>query len=222
MKNLRVFSRCLLVSISLVSVLFLSSCEKATKKRTYDELQAQSARDPQQLLQEMIARGEDPHAFMQTHPAMTDSMRESTESPIIWKVPAGWQEKVASGMRLASFASKTDYSIDVSIISLSGAAGGVAANINRWMNQMHLAPLNEGELNQFLSKQEKFTTENGLSVMIVDFSPLLPKDQSLSSILAGIVELPEQTIFVKMTWTRGEIDENRGSFRELCQSLKIR
>ena len=284
MKNLQMFPRCLLGGVSFAVVFTLSSCEKPIQKRTYDEvvtfqdqkedgMRAQALRDPHQLLQEMIARGEDPHAFMQTHPTMTESLRESTESPISWKVPAGWKEKAAGGMRLASFTSPTDSNLDISIVSLSGAAGGVSANINRWMNQMHLVPLNEEELNQFLSQQEKFTTENGLIVTMVDFSALLPEgDQSLSrsypkiskslsfpnalignpdeamtgppttpilaftrkhggggdnfgissSMLAAIIQLPDKTIFVKMMGTIGEINKHRGSFRELCQSLKIR
>ena len=229
-----------------------------------DELRSQTVRDPHQLLEEMIARGEDPHAFLKTQP-MTDSMSESNENNVSlrggtffsddeaiyskkiassrlknvgtrndtnnlsdkilvsWMVPAGWKEKAAGGMRLASFVSETDPNLDVSIVSLNGIAGGVEANINRWMNQMHLASLNEEEQDLFLSKQEKFITENGLSVRMVDFSTLLPEgDQSLPSMLSAIIQLPDKTVFVKMTGTMEEINKNREPFRELCQSLKIR
>ena len=214
MKNLQIFGRCFIVCIGFPVVLSLSSCEKADQKRTYEEVVTQTIQDPQKLLHEMIARGEDPHAFLKAQPM------NNTSAPVTWNVPAGWKEKPAGGMRLASFTSETD-TVDISIVSLSGEAGGVSANINRWLGQLHLPAFNDEALQQFLSKQEKFTSSGGLLVTMVDFATFVTEDdQSLPGMLAAIIQLSDQTVFVKMTGTIGEINKNRELFRELCRSIR--
>lgn len=221
MKNLKTFAKYFIVCGGFAVLVGLSSCEKAEQKRTYEEVVTQPPPDPQKLLQEMIARGEDPHAFLNTHPMNEENVSKDTHAPVTWKVPGGWKEKTAGGMRLASFISETDPHLDVSIVSLSGEAGGISANINRWLGQLHLPVFDDATLQPFLSKQEKFFSDGGLLVTLVDFSALLPKDdQSLPGMLAAIVELSDQTVFVKMTGTIGEINKNRELFRKLCQSLK--
>jgi len=200
MKNLRIFARCLIGCVSFAVVFILSSCEKVNQKRTYEEVVT---------VQEQ-----------KSNETAVASFSSEEKSPFNWSIPDGWKEKPAGGMRLASFTSETDAHLDVSIVSLSGAAGGVSANINRWLGQLHLSAFNDEILQQFLSKQEKFTTAAGLFVTMVDFSALMPEDnQSLPSMLAAIIQLSNQTVFVKMTGTVGEINKNRELFRELCRSV---
>lgn len=234
MKNLQVFARYFFGCISFLVVFILTSCEKVNQKRTYeevvtsqeqknDETTSQSIQDPHELLQEMIARGEDPHAFLKAQP-MTDSMGDSTESPVTWKVPDGWKEGPGGGMRLASFRSNQDPGIDVSIVSLGGMAGGVSANVSRWMNQLHLPALTEEELNKFLAKQKKFKTDSGLPVTLIDLTMLQEKEDQKTQpgMLAALIEIPNKTVFVKMTGTVDEIDRNREAFQDLCRSLKVK
>ena len=226
MKNLQVFVRYFLGCVSCAVILTLPSCEQANQKRTYEEV---VVRDPHQLLQEMIARGEDPHAFMKTHPLpevvpSTTPFSFGKETPVSWSIPDGWKEKPAGGMRLASFGSDQDPGIDVSIVSLGGMAGGVSANVNRWLKQIHLPSLDEEAFNQFLSKQKKFKTESGLAVTLIDLTMLQAREDNNTQpgMLAAMVEIPGRTVFVKMTGTVEEIDKNREAFRELCESLRVK
>lgn len=257
------------------AILLTSSCEKQESKHRYEEISSppslvqspSTQNDPQQLLKEMLARGEDPHAllqssstqadphqllkemlargedphafmrdgqkgedphaFLQNNQMNKDMMQEVqlpphiSESPVLWNIPLGWVEKPGSGMRLASFASESYPGLDVSIVSLGGAAGGLSANINRWLNQIKLPEMKEESLDQFLNKQEKFASEGNLSVMLVDLTSLqIDADPAIPSILAGVVQGADSTIFVKMTGTIADINKNRDAFKALCRSLK--
>ena len=39
--------------------------------------------------------------------------------------------------------------------------------------------------------------------------------------VATVITLPDMTVFVKMTGTRGAILENKDKFETLCESLKL-
>ncbi len=143
--------------------------------------------------------------------------------PLSWQTPDGWTQKSGGNLRLASFKSKNDTSLDVSIVALGGVAGGISANINRWLKQINRPEMNEEELNQFLAKQEQMTSMDGLKIAVVDLTGLQPqRDSSAPSLLAATLELQDRTVFVKMAGTLAEIEKNRGAFRSLCQSLKVK
>src|SRR5690348_14275732 len=58
----------------------------------------------------------------------------ATPGQIHWRLPEGWQEQAPSAMRLGSFliVGKNGQKADVSVVPLTGDAGGDLANINRW------------------------------------------------------------------------------------------
>ena len=62
-----------------------------------------------------------------------------------WVVPSGWEEQAPSQMRVGSFLIKSPEgkTVDVSVVPLSGAAGGDLSNINRWRGQIQLSPIDE-------------------------------------------------------------------------------
>jgi hypothetical protein len=63
--------------------------------------------------------------------------------PIKWKAPEGWTEVPPSSMRYASFSASSDEGgkIDISVVTFPGDGGSDADNINRWRQQMGLAPV---------------------------------------------------------------------------------
>ena len=252
------------IFLVVLIIFFLISCEKSSEKRIYEEIRIQPSQtvvqtpdsqallqemiargqdphamlkkgdvftdDAKQKLQEMIARGEDPHAFMKTAPhanpmPMTDEIAKTfiQNSPIDWSTPSEWIVKQGSGMRLVSFTTKENSSLDVSIVALGGQAGGLSANINRWLKQINLPEMSEADLQNFLAQQKKFTSAGGLEVTLLDFPSLQKNTQDKTpSMLAAIIGLNDQTVFVKMTGTLSEIERNRTIFASLCQSLKSR
>ncbi len=62
---------------------------------------------------------------------------------IKWEAPEGWTEVPPSSMRYASFSASSDEGgkIDISIVTFAGDGGSDVDNINRWREQMGLAPV---------------------------------------------------------------------------------
>lgn len=190
--------------------------------------------DAYQKLKEMQAKGEDPHAMIRGLPhSSTEAppMGELTPQilaskanlPLQWRTPDSWQEKSAGDMRLAAFGRSDDPGLDISIISLSGNAGGFSANINRWLGQIELPPMDEAKIQSFLGGQQKFKTKDGTPIQVVDLSGLQNSpDSSTPSILAAIVQTPSRTLFVKMSGPYESIQKNRDQFKMLCESLQVK
>ena len=62
--------------------------------------------------------------------------------PIAWNVPAGWTQQPGSDMRVATLLPPAAAGkAELSIIQLSGDAGGDLANVNRWRGQLGLEPV---------------------------------------------------------------------------------
>ena len=76
---------------------------------------------------------------------LPSSPQWSCRPPHAWTAPAGWIEQAASGFRKGSFLvrDKDGKTADVSVISFPEAAGGLLANVNRWRNQLKLAPISD-------------------------------------------------------------------------------
>lgn len=71
--------------------------------------------------------------------AKSDGMEAPASTALRWKDPAGWTREAGSGMRVASY--RLPGGVEVTVISLSGTAGGDLANVNRWRGQMGQADI---------------------------------------------------------------------------------
>jgi hypothetical protein len=92
-------------------------------------------------------------AMPATMPADLPAPDNSGLPPIKYVLPAGWQEKPASQMRVASFGISEDgKNADVSVIPLGGMAGGDFANVNRWRGQVGLPSLADDEIAKLAEK----------------------------------------------------------------------
>lgn len=155
----------------------------------------------------------------------TQKMLEASVArpPLSWTTPQGWQETPGSGMRLVNFASADkDSPVECTIISLGGQAGGLESNAARWMKQVNIDVPAQAELEKFFAAQKKIKTKDGFDATIIDLTQLQSKDDLKSpSMVATIIALPDMTVFVKMTGTRGAVLKNKEEFETLCQSLKL-
>jgi hypothetical protein len=72
------------------------------------------------------------------------------DPPLTWKVPEGWsQEKGGSELRYATFRlgpKEDSLELTVTRLGREGQAGDILANVNRWRQQIGLAPVDEKEL----------------------------------------------------------------------------
>ncbi len=79
-----------------------------------------------------------------------------------WDLPVGWQEQPGSGMRYATV-NVGSAGLDISVISLP-APQDLLANVNRWRNQLQLAPISE----QQLSEQVERIAASGFEATFID------------------------------------------------------
>lgn len=142
-------------------------------------------------------------------------------APLQYKLPAGWEEKPLSPMRLASFKATAPNGkvADVSIVALPGIAGGDLANVNRWRGQVQLAPIDENTL----AKSAEHVQANGHDYLVVDLvsdGPVGPT-QEKQRILAAILDEKGQAWFIKMTGEDAAVAAQKSAFTDFLRSLRI-
>ncbi|MCG3204711.1 MAG: hypothetical protein KCHDKBKB_01427 [Elusimicrobia bacterium] len=140
---------------------------------------------------------------------------------IEWTTPSGWKEQPPSSMRVASFliTSSDGREADVSVIPLSGEAGGDLPNINRWRDQLKLGPLSEGEL----ETQSQIVQVGKRKMRLVNFVSEYPliKDQYKQRILAAIFHQGSQSWFFKMMGEDVLVQNSKPAFIQFLSSLNV-
>jgi hypothetical protein len=153
---------------------------------------------------------------------------ESSAAPaqggaVKWTAPARWESKPASGMRAATYvipAASGDSEGGECPVFIN-IAGGVQANIDRWIGQFEKtdgAPVQKKE------------TINGLPVTIVDVSgtfkgggPMMGQSGASKAgyrLLGAIVEGPEGEVFFKLTGPAKTVAAAQDEFQAMLKSLK--
>ena len=135
-----------------------------------------------------------------------------------WTAPASWEQQPASGFRKGSYLVKgsNGKTAEVSVISFPQSAGGVLANVNRWRNQLKLAPIsNEAEVGSPM-------TVDGRDLFFVDLVSDQPigQDGSKTRILGGIFPLPAETWFFKMMGDDQLVESHRDEFRHFLETIQ--
>ena len=133
---------------------------------------------------------------------------------LAWDVPSAWSQGAGDGMRLGTFHLASDPSaFDCSIVSLPGGAGGLEANLKRWMGQINL-DISDGQLAQFIAASKG---------RIFDFTQLQKdRDVLTPSMLVAMLNMRGTTVFIKMKGSIAAINENKGSFLALVKSVRIK
>lgn len=148
----------------------------------------------------------------------------AAEAPSLkWHLPETWSEAPGGGMRLASFSPPAwDGVGQGSIILLGGDAGGLEANLRRWMQQIKLTPPDEAAFQAFLKGLAPKPTKGGLPCVLVDFGSLMDPaaEPSTPSMLAAAVTLPGRTAFLKLTGPKDKLAGQREAFEQFCLSVE--
>lgn len=202
-----------LLIISLLPLLV--GCDQKPAERHYAEVVIEA---PMPNPSAMMG---DPHAGLGLDIPMVNATTR-VQSDLTWDVPSGWQEVAGSGMRVATFkrADNPD-AIDVSIVTLSGPAGGLEANLTRWAGQISLDLTANDGLSKLIDSAQVLKTQGGLELKIFDFTQLQKGlDPSGKSTVAAMLEINGSTVFVKMTGTVKTVTDNLESFKTLSQSVR--
>jgi hypothetical protein len=129
-----------------------------------------------------------------------------------WTAPESWVSQPSTAFRVGSFTiSGAAGPADLAISFLSGQAGGVLANINRWRDQIQLAPTDEEGLSQIT----KTLTLKGDTVLFVDLTSADMKTR----MLVAIWEKPEGAWFFKLTGPAATILETEQDFSRFLESV---
>jgi hypothetical protein len=147
----------------------------------------------------------------------------SAHTQLQWDTPEGWTEnRTPSDFRLAAFLVKTgDVESVCTIIPLQGEAGGLEANVSRWLGQIAGGKIpGKNTVEELIKSQEKFFSKGQFPVVLIDFTPVTanPTDKS---ILAAVLKIQGDSVFIKMTGQKSHLVENKIKFKALCRSFSF-
>ncbi len=133
-----------------------------------------------------------------------------------WDLPAGWTNAANTNpMRFATLNAGTgDEQVEVAITQLGGAAGGIAANINRWRGQVGLPPASDEQL---AADMQRIESPDAPGVLI---DLIGPTDES-PRMLAAIFPTETHTWFVKTMGPRPVLERHRSAFVDLCETVRF-
>ncbi|MEW6305121.1 MAG: hypothetical protein AB1705_16725 [Verrucomicrobiota bacterium] len=158
----------------------------------------------------------------QAFAAATPSTRETSDRPHVHfdKVPSGWTEKPASGMRVANFSlGAGERTAEVTIIPLSGAFGTELSNLNRWRNELGLAPINEEEAAR-AAAPVSIAGQTGKLFDLVSDTPNLA-DKFKERTTAAMVQTGDTMWFVKMRGEDELVASQKGAFIEFLSGVSF-
>lgn len=144
----------------------------------------------------------------------------ASERPAVpWTVPAGWEEKPASGMRVASYGVKRPdgRSADISVVAMGGGAGGELENVNRWRDQIGLEPATEADLAGLRSIIPAGNRQ--VVVYELDGKKAVLDGKYSARTLAAILPAGEMTVFFKITGENALVAEQKPQFLAWLKSV---
>jgi len=142
------------------------------------------------------------------HPPLT-----SGTAGLQWNTPSGWQQLGPTGMRLATFIIEGT-SAEIALMKLGGSGGALDANIIRWANQLGITySKNQADSLAAASKHSM----GDLNFTLYDFTPAT--QNSALSILVGVSQLPETSLFVKATGPTEVLLQHKQKFIELLSTM---
>jgi hypothetical protein len=154
------------------------------------------------------------------HPVSTNLKRtphENSEKPV-WVTPPGWQEVPAGQMLVAKFVigGTAGSKAELNISNLGGTGGGLLANLNRWRNQLGLAPVADSDL----QKQLQPLDVSGGKAMLTDMSGTDMKTGQKARLVGAIVPLADQTWFYKLMGDEQVVEKEKETFVKFVQTIK--
>lgn len=158
-----------------------------------------------------------PAPAMGAAPAASPTDAGTSRPP--WTAPAGWTEKEASGMRIASYGitAPDGRSADASVVPLGPTAGSELDNVNRWRTQLGLGAVTDPEL-AGLTQAVPIGSVNGKLYDLVGEQPTLDGKYKPRT-LAAVLSVGGATVFFKLTGEDALVAENKPKFLAWLKSV---
>jgi len=145
----------------------------------------------------------------------------AAQSDFKWDSPDGWTEiKTESKLRLATYTVKSrEKEAICTIIPLTGDAGGLKANVQMWLASIADREYTDREIDDFISRQKKFSTRDNEEGIFIDFTPITGKESDLT-IIVSVIKLKDKTLFIKLSGDKGIVTSNTEKIFELSKSIR--
>jgi hypothetical protein len=140
------------------------------------------------------------------------------QPPLQYTLPASWEKKALTQMRVASFGISQDgKQADVSVIPLGGMAGNDPANVNRWRGQVGLDSLADAELSKLAEK----ITVGEQPADLYDLAGTSPGSGDAERIIGVILHRDNTAWFFKMTGEAGLVEQQKPAFISFLKSVSF-
>ena len=142
---------------------------------------------------------------------------ENARPVVEWTLPTGWFDRKGDAMRIGSFAvtNQAGKSADISVIPLSGLAGGDLGNVNRWRGQVGLAPITAEDL-PGLSENVPVGTLTGKLYDLAASS-----SNGAVRMLVAVARQDEASWFFKMLGDDALVASQKGNFQAFLKSVRF-
>lgn len=153
---------------------------------------------------------------------MPDPVLPPSHPPISryrWELPDKWLEQMPTPLRIANFTVAYDHEVECYLTVLTGIAGGVEANVNRWRKQMGKPALAREEV-ESLPNLDMLGRPSPYIEIEGNFTDMTGQQRLDYRMLAAICSLESETVFVKMTGPSASVEAERERFKAFCASLQ--
>ncbi|GAB4272859.1 MAG TPA: hypothetical protein DIU37_04270 [Opitutae bacterium] len=132
-----------------------------------------------------------------------------------WTAPQDWQAQPLGSLRKGSWKvfNQNGGEIDISVLVFPGDVGGNLANVNRWREQIDLAPWSQNEFNTFA---EEILVDNVKGTLVT-----LENRTDDKAIIAAILPHAGNTWYFKMLGKRELVLAQEYAFKEFLLSVSF-
>lgn len=173
---------------------------------------------PAAVIENETARFDAFCASLQEAPGASVAAAAPAAQGLQWDTPAGWEQAPAKPMRLVTYTARGG-TCECRAFVLSGVAGGVDANINRWREQMNRPPLSTEEL-AALARWPVLGREAVYVEIQGDYTGMTGETQPGQLFLGVVAPYKDSTLFVIMVGPEAEMAQEKDNFAAFCKSMR--
>jgi hypothetical protein len=144
----------------------------------------------------------------------------ATGGDLTWTAPASWQARPASAMRKATFilpGATAGEQAELAVTAFPGDVGGNLANLNRWRQQLQLAPISAQELGSALEHIHVGDLHIDIAELL---GPAPADDKPRQRVLGAIVPHNGATWFFKLTGPDALVAREKNAFLAFIQTIQ--
>lgn len=145
---------------------------------------------------------------------------DEAASMLRWDLPKGWVERAPSSMRIANFLAAGDADAECYLTILAADAGGLGANVNRWLGQMGHPAMGPAQIDA-LPRASLFGRDAVLLEVDGDFTGMSGGAPKIEHRLLGLLLVdPNGSAFLKFVGPSDLVARERASFLALAASMR--